>query len=137
MAQAHAPDPKPELSRAPLFSIYFLALRCESNISVQIEFQDRFRGNDHLLALGEHLGSCTTGSANGSSNGCALSVSNDRSNDCADYGSAANHLSRARVRAKSTPAMLLEVRRGDVIAPPVDGDRLNVQCDLGAARNTT
>ena len=99
-----------------------LAFRCESNGLIQTEFEDRFRGNHHLLALGEHLGSGTAGGAHGSSDGCALSVSDDRSNDCAYYRSAPDHLSRARVRAKSAPAVLLQVRGGDVIAPPVDGD---------------
>src|ERR1700682_6382737 len=107
------------------FRIRILAFRCESYGLIQTEFEDRFRGNDHLLALGEHLGSRTADGAGGSSDGCALSVSNDRTNDCAYYGSASDHLSRALVRANSTGAFLLQVRCGDVITPAVDGDRLN------------
>jgi hypothetical protein len=119
------------------FSIGILAFGCESNILIQIEFENRFRRNHYFLAFGEHLGPRTARGANGGSDGCALSVSNERTNDCAYYGSAPDHLSRARVRAKSTPAFLIQVCGGDVIAPPIDGDRLNVQRDLGAARNTT
>jgi hypothetical protein len=32
-------------------------------------------------------------------------VSNDRTNDCANYGSASNHLSRALVRANPAPCL--------------------------------
>src|ERR1700720_1947161 len=86
-----------------------LAFRCESNGLIQTELEGRFRGNDYLLTLGKHLGSRTAGGADRCSDGCALSVSDDRSNDCAYYGSAPNHLSRTRVRAKSTSAFLLQV----------------------------
>jgi hypothetical protein len=119
------------------FRICILAFRCESNGLTQTEFEDRFRGNDHLLALGEHLGARTADGAGSSSDGCALSVSNDRTNDCSYYGSTPDQLSRALVHANSTVAFLLQVRSGDVIPPSVDGNRLNVQRNLGATCNIT
>src|SRR5712664_448829 len=114
------------------FRLCALAFRCESNGLIQAEFEDRFRGNDHLLALGEHLGSRTAGGPDS----CAFSVSNDRTNDCSDYGSSSDHFSRARVRPKSTSTFFLQVRGGDVISPPVDGYGLNVERNLGGTRNT-
>jgi hypothetical protein len=67
-----------------------------------------------LLALGEHLDSGPARGANGSSDGCTLSASasSDRTNDCAYYGSASDHLSRALVRANSTVKVSL------TMAPP-------------------
>jgi hypothetical protein len=84
------------------FHTCFLALRRERNGLVQTELKDRSRGNDLMipcLPLGEHLGSCTSSGANGSSDGRALSVSKSSTIDCGDYGSASGHLSRAFVGA--------------------------------------
>src|SRR5713226_8904358 len=93
--------------------VCILTLGCESNGLIQTEFEDRFRRNTHFLAFGKHLGSSTPGGSHCGSDGCALSVSDYRANNCADDGSAANHLRRALVRAYSTAAFFFQVRSAD------------------------
>src|ERR1700687_4478165 len=99
----------------------------ESDRVIQAECEDGFGWNVHLLALGENFGSRSPGGANRGSDGCALTVTNDCTNNCAYQGAAADHFRRALVHSQSMPAAPTQGRGADAIPPAVDSNGLNVE----------